>query len=179
MFVTLMMVSSVDGKITNGDDSNIYSWTSAEDSALFSSLIEKHNLIVMGRTTYEAAKENIQLKEGKLRIVLTHNPSRYTKYARPGQLEFSDESPKELVQRLEQAGYKEMLLVGGGEINAAFFEAGLIDEFHLTIEPVVFGKGKPLVAEVLSAVSLTLVESKNLNDRGTLYLRYLVHKAKL
>lgn len=36
-------------------------------------------------------------------------------------------------------GVKRLLCEGGGEINAALFEAGLVDEIHLTICPVIFG----------------------------------------
>jgi riboflavin-specific deaminase-like protein len=36
-------------------------------------------------------------------------------------------------------GVRRLLCEGGGEINAALFEAGLVDEIHLTICPVIFG----------------------------------------
>jgi riboflavin biosynthesis pyrimidine reductase len=36
-------------------------------------------------------------------------------------------------------GVKRLLCEGGGELNAALFHAGLVDELHLTICPVVFG----------------------------------------
>lgn len=34
---------------------------------------------------------------------------------------------------------KRLLCEGGGEINGGLFEAGLVDEIHLTISPVIFG----------------------------------------
>jgi len=36
-------------------------------------------------------------------------------------------------------GVKRLLCEGGGELNAALFEAGLVNEIHLTICPVLFG----------------------------------------
>ncbi|HWF18699.1 MAG TPA: dihydrofolate reductase family protein [Verrucomicrobiae bacterium] len=36
-------------------------------------------------------------------------------------------------------GVKRLLCEGGGEINAGLFEAGLVDEIHLTLCPVIFG----------------------------------------
>ncbi len=174
--VILVMVSSLNGKITKGADPSTYSWTSKEDAELFSQLVEKHNLIVMGRKTYEAIRQNIELKPDKLRIVLTKNPEKYSHDAVPGSLEFSNESPRELVNRLGRKGYKEMLLAGGGEINALFLKSSLVDELYLTIEPVIFGKGQALVADEELEISLQLIGVKRLNKKGTLHLRYKVQK---
>lgn len=177
MKVTLLMVSSLNGYITQGDDPHIHAWTSPEDQTLFAKAIEHSSLIVMGRATYEAAKEAaMHLQEGKRRIVMTHTPLRYKQYVIPGQLEFTDENPQELVARLAQEGYKDMLLVGGAALNAAFFEAGLVDEVHLTIEPVLLGSGKPLVSPTQAKIGLTLIDMKKLNDRGTLHCVYSVNK---
>lgn len=176
MKVIMIGVSSVNGKLTKGDETNIYSWTSKEDADIFFSLIEKHNLIVMGSKTYKAARNIIKLKNGKLRIVLTRNPRRHRDNLVKGQLEFSSESPKELVKRLEAQGYKELLLVGGTEINTAFLKNGLVDELHLTIEPLIFGKGKNLVLEEELDLSLRLLDVKKLNKKGTLHLIYSLRR---
>ncbi|MDB6022399.1 MAG: 2,5-diamino-6-(5-phosphoribosylamino)pyrimidin-4(3H)-one reductase [Pedosphaera sp.] len=39
----------------------------------------------------------------------------------------------------QQWGVKRLLCEGGGEINAGLFEAGLVNEIHLTLCPVIFG----------------------------------------
>lgn len=173
MKVILVSVSSLDGKITKGDDPNIYSWTSKEDKKLFFLLIKKHNLVVMGSKTYEAARDIIKLQKNKLRVVLTRNPEKYASSLVAGSLEFSSESPLKLVSRLEKAGYKEMLLVGGSTIATLFFKANLVDELHITIEPYIFGIGKTIVNEELD-VSLRLISIKRLNKQGTLRLKYKV-----
>lgn len=174
MKVIMVMVSSVNGKITRNEESNIYSWTSKEDSELFFSLIEKHNLIVMGSQTYQAVRDSIKLKENKLRVVLTKNPKKYSKDVIPGSLEFTNESPNQLINRLQGGGYKKMLLVGGGIINSLFLKSSLVDELRLTIEPVVFGQGKSIVSEEPLEIPLMLLSIRKLNKRGTLHLRYKV-----
>lgn len=176
MKVVIVMASSLDGKITRGEDPNIYSWTSKEDAKLFFSLIKKHNLIVMGRKTYEAARPKIKLRKGKLRIVLTRYLGRYSSEARKGSLEFSSETPQELVRRLKQEGYKKMLVVGGGVVNGLFLKAALVDEIWVTIEPRIFGKGRPLFREEKIDVPLQLIGIKRLNKQGALHLRYKVLK---
>lgn len=165
------MVSSLDGKITKGDSSNIYEWTSPEDQNYFADLIKSNNLIVMGSATFDAVKPKPQ--KNKLRIVLTRSPQKYSEFAVSGQLEFTSETPPELVNRLDKQ-YQHMLLVGGGKINTLFFKAGLVDELWLTLEPKILGKGKNIISENDLDIRLQLVESKNLNDQGTLLLKYKV-----
>lgn len=176
MNITLLMVTSINGKITSSNDADISKWTSKEDFDHFSSMIAKANLIVMGSSTYEAAQEKMVLSAEKLRIVLTRNPKKYEAKVVPGQLEFSDEVPEQLIKRLEQESYKEMLLVGGGQINAVFFKEGLVSEMYLTLEPKLFGEGKPLLSEVNVDVNAKLESSTRLNEQGTLLLHYIIHK---
>lgn len=38
-----------------------------------------------------------------------------------------------------ERGVKRLLCEGGGELNAALFEAGVVDEIHLTVAPLIFG----------------------------------------
>lgn len=176
MKVKMVMLSSVDGKITKGKDPNIYTWTSSEDQKYFFSLIKKHNLIVMGRETYETSRPVIKLEKGKLRIVLTRSPEKYSIQTIKGQLEFTDESPEKLLKRLSTLGYKKMLLVGGGIINGLFLKLNLVNELFLTIESRIFGSGKNIVEGQLLNTKLQLISIKKLNKTGTLLLKYKVNK---
>jgi len=176
MKVIIVMLSSVDGKTTKGNDNNIYSWTSAEDQKYFFSLIKNNNLIIMGRETYEASRPVIKLEKGKLRIVLTHNPKNYTSQSVAGQLEFSDLTPEKLIEKLTNLGYKKALLVGGSIINGLFLKKNLVDEFYLTLEPKIFGNGKNIADAKTLNISLELTSVKKLNNAGTLLLKYKINK---
>lgn len=168
----MVMLSSVDGKSTQGNNQNVYSWSSIEDQKHFFSLIKKNNLIVMGRITYDASRPVIKLEKGKLRIVLTRNPKKYFKKSVKGQLEFTNETPVDLVERLSKKGYKNMLLVGGSIINGLFLKYNLVNELYLTIEPKIFGKGKDIIEGQLLNKSLKLINIKKINKAGTLVLQY-------
>ena len=170
----MVMLMTVDGKITNGKDPDVYDWTSPEDQKLFFSLIKKNNLIVMGRKTFEASRPVIRLEKGKLRIVLTHHPKKYSKESVTGQLEFSNENPEKLIKRMEGLGYKKILLVGGATINGLFLKENLVDELYLTIEPKIFGSGKNIIEGQLLDKFLQLINVKKLNKKGTLLLRYKI-----
>lgn len=176
MKVVAIVVASINGKITRRSESNIYSWTSKEDSDFFFSKISASKLIVMGSSTYEAVRDDIKLKKKKLRIVMTKTPQKYSKEKLAGILEFSSEDPLVLVHRLEKKGYRKMLLVGGSKIYASFLKEKLIDEIYLTIEPLIFGDGKDLFSKGDFEASLSLVHVEKLNTRGTLLLKYKVKK---
>lgn len=173
MHITLAIVTSLNGKSTKGSVSS-ESWASDEDQTHFFNLIQKHNLIVMGKNTYLQAKEKIKPSPDKLRIVLTREPEQFTGEQIPNQLEFSSESPKELVQRLENQGYRELLLVSGATLNSLFFKEKLINELLLTLEPKIFGTGKELVDETELDIELELESVEKLNPQGTLLLKYKV-----
>lgn len=177
MKVILAIVTSVDGKSTKGRNPATYEWSSKEDKKHFSSLIKKHNLIVMGSNTYDAIKSYIKLTPDKLRVVMTKNPKKYAAHKVFGQLEFSNEPIKKLISRLENLGYEQMLLVGGATLITSFFKEKLINEIFLTIEPKVFGTGKGLVLEEQQLnIDLKLMSIKKLNPQGTLLLKYQVIK---
>ncbi len=176
MKVTMVMLSSADGKTTKGNDNNIYTWTSTEDQKYFFSLIKKNNLIIMGSETYNASKPVIKLEKGKLRIVLTRNPKKYITQTVVGQLEFSEETPEKLIKRLSSLGYKKALLVGGSIINGLFLKQNLVNELCLTIEPKIFGNGKNIIEGQSFDKSLRLISAKKLNKGGTLLLNYKINK---
>ncbi|HOT00610.1 MAG TPA: RibD family protein [Acidobacteriota bacterium] len=46
---------------------------------------------------------------------------------------------RRLLTELAARGYREILVEGGGRVNALFFEAGVVDEVYLTLCPVVLG----------------------------------------
>lgn len=173
MKIILAIVTSLDGKSTK-DSQSPSQWASQEDQQKFFSLIKKHNLIVMGKNTYLIRKPYLKLVPGKLRVVMTRHPEKFKKDQLPGVLEFINQSPKQLVRKLEQKGYKQMLLVSGPKLNTAFLKDKLIDELLLTLEPKIFGQGKGLVDQIPLDVNLKLKSIKRLNPQGTLLLKYQI-----
>jgi dihydrofolate reductase len=174
MKITLAMVASVDGKTTKGNTPNTYHFSSKEDQKHFQSLLDAHNLIIMGRHTYEAAKDYMVHKSGRLRVVITNNPEQYTKDVIPEMLVFTNARPQKLITQLHQQGFTQALLVGGTTTNTAFFKANLINEIYLTLEPTLFGNGKNLLETIEEPITLKLMETKKLNKKGTLLLHYSV-----
>lgn len=173
MKITLLAVSSLDGFLTRGNESNHYEWASRQDFDYFFSQIESAETIFMGSKTYESARRFMKSKEGRIRVVFTRNLEKYAKDTVPGFLEFTDKSIRDTVKKYEKLGKKEALLVGGPELQTQFLKEKLVDEIHITIEPKIFGAGKRLVTHDLE-LNLQLLSSERLNDQGTLLLKYKV-----
>ena len=84
-----------------------------------------------------------------------------------------------------ELGVKRLLLEGGGGANGAFLRAGLVDELHLVLCPVVDGaKGAPSVfdsteaeAEQRAPVAAMTLDSSRTLEGGAMLLRYLIQNA--
>jgi dihydrofolate reductase len=61
------------------------------------------------------------------------------------------------------------LSIGGPELAAHAIEAGLVDEYHLFLAPVVVGAGKRALPDV--RLNLELLDERRFGN-GTVYLRY-------
>jgi 2,5-diamino-6-(ribosylamino)-4(3H)-pyrimidinone 5'-phosphate reductase len=90
---------------------------------------------------------------------------------------------KAVNQLRKHFGIRTLLLEGGGHINGAFLQAGLVDELSLLVAPGIDGRHEiPAVFDGLSqskkkAVALRL-KSLERRKRDTLWLRYEVVRSK-
>lgn len=62
--------------------------------------------------------------------------------------------------------------MGGAHLAAQAFKAGLVDECHLFIHPVLLGGGKPALP-IGARAELELLDDRRLS-KGVLYLRYRI-----
>ncbi len=173
MKVILAVVTSIDGKTTKGNEPG-QGWASVEDQQHIHDLIDNSKVIVMGSNTYREVKPHQKLSPKTRRIIMTHEPEVFKDDVVLGQREFTSESPKELVSRLEKENYKELLLVSGEKLSAVFLAKNLVNELWITIEPLLFGEGKGITTALPESINLELISSEKLNVKGTLLLKYKV-----
>ena len=83
-------------------------------------------------------------------------------------------SPHEVIADLQHRNKQRCAVLGGGEIYALFLASRLLDELWITVEPQIFGAGKPFVPFQVS-VQLSLKECLHLSE-DTLLLKYVVQK---
>ena len=176
MKTILVFVSTLDGKITKWDNPNVKSWSSKEDQGSFDKLWNNNKLIVMGSKTFNF--DPVKPSPDRLLVIMTGQPSNYKKYEVSGQLEFRNDSPKELVKHFTKEGCEVMLIVGGAHIATSFLKEKLIDELWLTVEPKIFGMGSNFVIEEKLDINLQLISCETANKRGTLFIKYSIIKEK-
>lgn len=169
MKVILYAAISVDGKLAEAAGQVSTDWTSEADYTWFVAETKKCGVMVMGRKTF--ATINRPLK-GRLLYVMTRSPEACAPLGES--VVFTSMTPAEIVADAKSRGYERLALAGGSEIHTLFFEAGLVDELFLTVEPVLFGHGVSLTGEQLR-VNLELLGSERLGDQAVL-LHYNVKK---
>ena len=175
MRLTLIAAQSLDGFITRHDTPGS-DFASDADRAFFREALRSFDCCVMGANSYREARATIQknLMPDRLRVVLTHNPESFANESVPNRVEFTRASAPAIVADLDRRGLNRGAILGGAQIHSAFLNAGLVDELWLTVEPLLFGGGKSLLASRTSA-RLTLLSSQNLAP-STLLLKYRVEK---
>lgn len=172
--VIYYLAMSVDGLIArpDGDLDWLESFEHGSEDYGYETLLKRLDALIMGAATYEwLLAKDIEWPYGDLdSIVMTRRP---LPQPRGGAVRFTSEQPAELMRSLRERYQKDIWLVGGGKLAAAFAAADLIDEYDLTIIPVILGAGTPLLEPVAGAPLrwLTLAERRDFPS-GVVRLRY-------
>lgn len=166
MIVFIIASVTADGFIARDGSQSSLDWTSREDTQAFVRLTKEAGIMVMGSATFATIGRALP---GRKTVVYTRHPE---KLAGITDVEATDEAPAALVRRLAEAGYGRLAVCGGATIYRQFLDAGVVDEIYLTIEPVLFGAGVPLL-DGMADTRLALVGHHLLND-DTLQVHYKV-----
>ncbi|CAN5371072.1 dihydrofolate reductase [soil metagenome] len=164
MKVFIIAAVTADGYIARSTN-ELANWTSPEDKQHFTAMTKRAGIMVMGRTTYDTIGRPLP---GRKTVVYTSRP------LDNAEVETTQESPVDLLKRLEAAGFKEVAICGGAAIYSMFLQAGVVDELYLTVEPILFGQGVPLYDQALD-IRLKLADVGKLND-DVLLVHYEVQK---
>ena len=84
---------------------------------------------------------------------------------------FDPEAIRQLKEAVEQD-----ILIGGPELAAHAFRAGLIDECHLFLLPIIVGGGKPAMPDNVR-LELELLDERRF-ENGAVFLRYRTEQGK-
>lgn len=77
----------------------------------------------------------------------------------------------EEARKIKNSKGKDIWLFGGASLTASLMEAGLVDEFWLSVHPILLGSGKPLFEGLKDRVLLELIDSKTYST-GLVSLTY-------
>jgi dihydrofolate reductase len=167
--VVLYIAMSLDGYIATEEDSLEWLFkVEGEGDNGYSSFFETIDTIIIGRRTYDwviekEGEDNFPYKNTKC-FVYSNSVKGKTDFA-----EFTNEEVSELISRLKKEEGKDIWVVGGGELLHDFIKNRLIDEFIITVAPVLIGKGIPLFQKNSFETELNLVDIKRHNQFAELH----------
>ncbi len=148
--VTAGMTVSLDGFVqdANGSTDALYpDLAELQDSAYMKALQERTGAVLMGRRTFDMAGDPDGYADGyELQVpvfVVTHTPPP-VEPKRNERLFFTfvtDGVESAVAQAAEAAGERDVTVVGGVDLNRQLLAAGLVDELHVDVMPVLLGSG--------------------------------------
>ena len=128
--------------------------------------------VIMGRKTYEFGLKHGQNGcAGKKNYVF----SRTLRPAPKGRVQIVSGDVGELAWKLRSEEGKNVWLMGGGDLAAAFLDAGQLDEMIVHVMPTLIGEGIPLLQPRHRSIEMKLLSSRAFRD-GVLRLRYALHR---
>ena len=158
-------------------------WFSRNDAKAYGVVLDAHGKIGWGRSDVSGDPIVVVLSETVADAHLAGLRSEGVSYIFAGKSELDLPLTLDILNR--ELGVKRLLLEGGGGTNGAFLRAGLVDELHLILCPVVDGaKGAPSVfdstqaeADQRAPVAAMMLESSHALEGGAILLRYRIQNA--
>ena len=149
---------TLDGFIADLDgDSD--SWADDGVESEYEAEVKRCGCVIIGGKTYLQYKSDFDSGEDATTFVCTNNPD----YQDTEKLKFIHGTPQEMLNIVEQHGFSEAILSGGGEINGLFASAGLVDEIIVSVYPLTLGQGIPLFGSYHPRLKLQLISSQQGN----------------
>lgn len=172
--VSLFIAMSLDGYIA--DRQGNVDWLKGheepenrENEDSYSSFIKEVDTVIMGWNTYHQIVTELSPKvwvyEDLKSYVITHHEMPSTE-----KIQFTDESPCELVDKLKKKDGKTIWICGGASIIQPLIKENLIDEYRISVIPAILGSGIRLFGEFSRETLLKLERTES--DNGIVELIY-------
>ncbi|MFJ4628077.1 MULTISPECIES: dihydrofolate reductase family protein [unclassified Streptomyces] len=148
------------------------------DNDVARATFERTGVSVMGRRMFDAGEQSWP-EEAPFHtpvFVVTHTPR--DPWERPGGTTFhfvDDGIESALDQAREAAGDRDVRISGGAETIQQYLDAGLVDEFSITLAPVLFGTGIRLFDHV-DPDRLALTQARSDASSRVTHLTYTTAK---
>ena len=184
--IILNLTLTLDGFIEgpNGEIDWIVGDSSTDFGDILNEIIRDKDAIFYGRKSYELWG-NYSPEQGSQKLkdayALMHTKTKYvfseTKKSDDTNAIFINENIKQKVEEIKKQPGKNIWLYGGASLITTFLNLDLVDEYHLAIQPVILGKGKPLFQNIEQRHRLKLLETKG-DPSGVAVLIYETDRTK-
>ncbi|ETT32911.1 putative oxidoreductase [Paenibacillus sp. FSL R7-269] len=154
-------------------------WCTMDPELEFTQFMNQVDTIFYGRKSYDQWGQYIPKDEDsdddKEIWALVHSKEKYV-FSRSQQgtgheAIFINDHILDEVNKIKQRSGKDIWLYGGASLITTFIQLGLVDEFRLSVHPVVLGEGKPLFADIKERLNLKLAHTRSCSS-GLVQLIY-------
>lgn len=171
--VILYISMSLDGFLATKDDD--ISWLDIADKEGedygYTAMSESVDTYIVGRATYDVV---MKLTGGVFQQAEMYDCYIITRQEREPEngVKFYNGDIEELINDIKSREGKNIYCDGGGEIVKLFMEKDLIDEYIVTVIPIILGDGKRLFLGGTPGIKLKAMPSKYF-DTGLVQLHYI------
>ena len=162
--VLLNLAVSLDGFIE--DKNGAFDWCFADQDYGMTDFMARVDTVLFGRKSYEVMLQfDPNLYPDKHNIVFSSTLDK----AKNAEIVKTDAIEK--VRELKSQNGKDIFLFGGAKLIGALMKENLVDEFHLSVHPILLGAGKSLFIPAEHRTKLKLLDTKTY-ETGLVQLIY-------
>ncbi|MFE8696017.1 dihydrofolate reductase family protein [Cytobacillus sp. FJAT-53684] len=175
--IILDLAVTLDGFI-EGENGEI-DWCIMDDEMGFNDFLNQIDTILYGRKSYDLwgqyTPETEMTDSEKDMWELVHSKEKYvfsrTQIGTDNSATFINKNIPEEVNKLKNKAGKDIWLYGGASLITTFIDLGLVDEFRLSVHPVILGEGRPLFTDIKQRLNLKLIHTRTFSS-GVVQLIY-------
>ncbi|WP_423798076.1 dihydrofolate reductase family protein [Neobacillus sp. SAB-20_R2A] len=179
--ILLDLAVTLDGFI-EGKNGEI-DWCIMDSEMGFIDFLHQIDTILYGRKSYDLWGQftpDIEDSDADKEIwELVHSKEKYvfsrTQIGTDNKAIFINDHIQEEVNKLKNKPGKDIWLYGGASLITTFINLGLVDEFRLSVHPVILGEGKPLFIDIKQRLNLKLVDTRTFSS-GVVQLIYHLNR---
>lgn len=160
----LFIAVSLDGYIAdkNGGVSWLMGHGDEENVDAYTEFAKGIDTVLMGRNTYDQVVEELSPGEWIYKeftaYVFTGREGRTSERIR-----FTDENPAALLKRLKEEAGKDIWICGGADLIRQLMREDAIDQYYISVIPVILGDGIRLFGRMEREVKLKLIRTRAYN----------------
>ena len=182
--VFLFMMVSLDGYFEGPDHELDWHNVDPEFNEFAIAQLEEVDLLLFGRRTYELmanywptveAKRNDPLVARLMNEIPKIVFSKTLKSVSWENTRLVNDNAIDIVSKLKEQAGKEIGILGSSNLSVSLLDGGLLDELRIMTNPVVLGKGKPLLEGLKTRIKLSLAK-ENTFGSGNVLLYYKLVK---
>ncbi|WP_088043115.1 dihydrofolate reductase family protein [Bacillus sp. EAC] len=175
--IILDLAVTLDGFI-EGENGEV-DWCIMDSEMGFVNFLNQIDIILYGRKSYDLwghyTPEIGETDNDKVIWDLVHSKEKYvfsrTQKGTNNKAIFINDNIIEEINKLKNKPGKDIWLYGGASLITSFINLGLVDEFRLSVHPVILGEGKPLFIDIKKRLNLKIVNTRTFSS-GVVQLIY-------